>query len=668
MIARTQFFSNCAAVFEGGGVRAAAFAGAFAAADSAGIGFVRLAGTSAGSIVAALIAAGATPDFITERLLEKDFKDFLRAPEKKDATFPKPSMLKKAVRGFLDESTKQALFLTEYGGLYKSDEIQIWVESMLKELLRRDKPDVVYRPVRFSDLVLPCTIVAADIAVSGPRVWSLEHTPNEDVAFAVRCSSNIPFFFQPIWENNHVMVDGGMLSNLPTFVFANSLAYHAGRFSERVLAFRLRDDGALASKKIDNILDFGRAVANTVVNGSTAIQIEMQPDVFTIDIPTGSIQATDFDRISKEEKELLYNYGMNSVASFVKSERGIVSKLRSATKYEGFEERLLVYVQVLGDADNSVWISDQSTYWTWFIFPSLFSAVRRGVEVHLVTTTPRNDHTATDEIQRRILLSRMGVRIHIVDATPFNGVLRDPNTPNEFAALSSVQGYVNTDFQWEAEQVRTYSISEDSPVVESIRRAIVLPQVSNGPNRNFTLQPCSDAKLMERLSRVPQYKNATFETAIINIDANIKITQKFVKEYKFMQIDSLIEDFRSSGIELFHPQELVFEDGATSIVSPPIFESYEDGFVLIDGHTRMLHCMKAGVRSIRGLLVKKVSSPLPGKPFELNELRVATHTLSIKSNMKNFNGEHFRRIDECLRPHEENSGSVYRMYAEGRIG
>ena len=537
---------------------------------------------------------------------------------------------------------------------------------MLKELLRHDKPDVMHRPVRFSDLILPCTIVAADIAVSGPRVWSLEHTPNEDVAFAVRCSSSIPFFFQPVWENNHVMVDGGMLSNLPTFVFANSMAYHAGRFSERVLAFRLRDDGALASRKIENILDFSRSLANTVVNGSATIQIELQPDVFTIDIPTGSIQATDFNRVGREEKDELYASGKSSVISFVKSERAVVSKLRSATKYDGFEERLLVYVQILGDADNSVWISDQSTYWIWFIFPSLFSAVRRGVEINLVTTSPRNDNTASDEIQRRILLSRMGVQIHTVDDTPFNGILRDPGTPNEFAALSSVQGHVNSDFRWDAEQVRTYSISEDSPVVASIRRAIVRPPISINPNRKFTLQPCSEAKLIGRLSKVPQYKNAVFEILDISIGANIKITQNFVKEYKFMQIDSLINDFRASGIELFHPQELVFEDGATSIVSPPILESFEDGLVLIDGHTRMLHCLKAGVRSIRAVVAKKVVSPLPGKPFELNELRLVTHTLSIDSNMKQFNREHFRRIDEYLRPHEENSGNVYQKYVEGR--
>ncbi|MBL8315062.1 MAG: patatin-like phospholipase family protein [Rubrivivax sp.] len=64
----TSYFAHCWGVFEGGGVRAAAHAGAFAAAKSAGVTFGRVAGTSGGSIVAALVAAGATPQVLTEEL------------------------------------------------------------------------------------------------------------------------------------------------------------------------------------------------------------------------------------------------------------------------------------------------------------------------------------------------------------------------------------------------------------------------------------------------------------------------------------------------------------------------------------------------------------------------------------------------------------------------
>lgn len=56
------FFDNCLAVFQGGGCKALAYVGAYKSALKHGVHFNELAGTSAGSIVAALIAAGATPD------------------------------------------------------------------------------------------------------------------------------------------------------------------------------------------------------------------------------------------------------------------------------------------------------------------------------------------------------------------------------------------------------------------------------------------------------------------------------------------------------------------------------------------------------------------------------------------------------------------------------
>ena len=61
---RTNHFTNVLGVFQGGGVRGAALAGAYAEAHARGVRFSAVAGTSAGSIVAALIAAGAPPKYL----------------------------------------------------------------------------------------------------------------------------------------------------------------------------------------------------------------------------------------------------------------------------------------------------------------------------------------------------------------------------------------------------------------------------------------------------------------------------------------------------------------------------------------------------------------------------------------------------------------------------
>jgi predicted acylesterase/phospholipase RssA len=59
MAEQTRFFRTCVGVFQGGGCRGAALAGAYQEAVARGVTFAEVAGTSAGSIVAALIGAGA---------------------------------------------------------------------------------------------------------------------------------------------------------------------------------------------------------------------------------------------------------------------------------------------------------------------------------------------------------------------------------------------------------------------------------------------------------------------------------------------------------------------------------------------------------------------------------------------------------------------------------
>ena len=74
----TRFFKTCRGVFQGGGCRAAALVGAYAMAHQVGVRFAEVAGTSAGSILAALIAAGADPKYIEVAVRDLDSEAFLQ--------------------------------------------------------------------------------------------------------------------------------------------------------------------------------------------------------------------------------------------------------------------------------------------------------------------------------------------------------------------------------------------------------------------------------------------------------------------------------------------------------------------------------------------------------------------------------------------------------------
>ena len=66
------------AVFQGGGVRGIAFVGALEVAETRGYRWKRVAGTSSGAIVAALLAAGYRAEEMKAMLTEMDLAQWMR--------------------------------------------------------------------------------------------------------------------------------------------------------------------------------------------------------------------------------------------------------------------------------------------------------------------------------------------------------------------------------------------------------------------------------------------------------------------------------------------------------------------------------------------------------------------------------------------------------------
>ena len=115
-------------------------------------------------------------------------------------------------------------------GMYSSKPIEDWVAGKLAELVPNAKP-----PIRFADLKIPVWIVATDLLRGDAKVWSTERTPDDSVASAVRASCAIPVFFDPVDQR---YVDGGVVSNLPSFVFTPEVLENMP-YGARILAFAL---------------------------------------------------------------------------------------------------------------------------------------------------------------------------------------------------------------------------------------------------------------------------------------------------------------------------------------------------------------------------------------------------------------------------------------------
>src|SRR6185295_8266772 len=128
------------------------------------------------------------------------------------------------------------------------------------------------------------------------RVWSTRTTANQSVAHAVRSSCTIPLFFQPVEEGSALLVDGGIVSNIPHFLFAGDGAQR-GKGRKRVLLFML--EATEERKRADDAKELLSQLASLAVDGGTDVQLAFTPDIARIVIPTGSIRATDFNEMDK---------------------------------------------------------------------------------------------------------------------------------------------------------------------------------------------------------------------------------------------------------------------------------------------------------------------------------------------------------------------------------
>jgi NTE family protein len=198
------------AVFQGGGVKGIALVGALLAfAEHGWDEWVCVAGTSAGSIVAGFLGCGFAPPDL-ERILRTtpyaEFEDF----------------------GVGGEFLSGSVNLIAHHGLAHGEVFHKWFDDMIEgqtfgDVKAREKTlkmiaaDITQKEL----LVLPDDLPNYLDAKTGKPI----DVDTFKVADAVRMSMSIPFFFQPV-ELVHAasgrkstIVDGGMLSNFPVWLF-----------------------------------------------------------------------------------------------------------------------------------------------------------------------------------------------------------------------------------------------------------------------------------------------------------------------------------------------------------------------------------------------------------------------------------------------------------------
>ncbi|MCM3704561.1 MULTISPECIES: patatin-like phospholipase family protein [Cytobacillus] len=286
-------------VFSGGGIKGFALIGAYEAVHKRGFRFKRVAGTSAGSIVAALIAANYTSEEIYRLVDEFEVKKLL--DERKT---------------FIPFAVGKWLNLYWHLGLYKGSELESWMTEKLGDRGIRTFSDLPPQSLRViaSDLTNGRLVVLPDDLVD----YGID--PNSfPVAKAIRMSCSLPYFFEPVKLNSYsstsVIVDGGVLSNFPMWLFDKENV----KKTRPVLGIKLSHNlSERPPNQIDNAIQMYAALFETMKDAHDARYISRKHAQNIIFIPTDGVLTAEFNITEQKKKDLL-EHGRQCAEKFFSS-------------------------------------------------------------------------------------------------------------------------------------------------------------------------------------------------------------------------------------------------------------------------------------------------------------------------------------------------------------
>ncbi len=283
------------AVFEGGGIKGIGLVGALQVLEERGYRFKRVAGTSAGALIAALVAAGYTAQELYEILLKKDFQELLVPRSRWQGI----SWLRTALR------------ISWKKGIYTGNAYEKWIEELLLK-----KGIQTFADLKETELY----VIASDISQNKLLVLpdDLEKygykADQFSVARAIRMSSSIPYFFEPVkWFNQSLqtecyIVDGGVLSNYPIWIFDREMPRWP------TFGFRLIS----TEKKVNRIegpFSMFMSILLTMLDAHDNRAIDSQECVRTVMVPVKGIRMIDFD-LNQDQKKGLYRSGRQAAQKF----------------------------------------------------------------------------------------------------------------------------------------------------------------------------------------------------------------------------------------------------------------------------------------------------------------------------------------------------------------
>jgi NTE family protein len=287
-------------VFEGSGVKGIGIVGGICYFEEQGYKWINVAGTSSGSLIAALLVAGYSGLELKQILFNLDYKMFM----------DKTKLQSIPILG-------KSLGMVFQKGIYSGDQIEKYVKSLLEaKSISKFKDISINGKSRLK--LIAADITSRDIVILPDDLIKYGIDPMEfPISAAVRMSCSIPLYFRPYKLNNlstiNYIVDGGILSNFPIWIFDTG-----GIPSIPTLGFKINEPPSHTSLGNLGTIPYIIDIIETVINEDESRIIKDNDLIRTTTIPSSGIKSTNFN-ITMEQRVMLFDVGYSSAREFYKT-------------------------------------------------------------------------------------------------------------------------------------------------------------------------------------------------------------------------------------------------------------------------------------------------------------------------------------------------------------
>ena len=357
-------------VFSGGGAKSIAQIGALKELEDQGITYRRVVGTSSGSIMALMVAAGYSADEMVAAITERTpdgkiiLAKFMDVPDSFDDEVVRDSLLFAFFEHFLDtflpldvadkldedamhkllehQALREAFSFMEFGGVYAGEEFLTWLDEKLdadgRDLAETTLAD--FNEKTGNDL----TAIITDVSDHEMLIINHRTAPDLPVSWLVRMSMSIPFVYnhvtwQPEWGtylgediSGHDIVDGGLGSNFgiemvvsqePEFIEAMGIEPDRDRVVGLFLNDTIMVEDAEGTKpEVDEpddpmhsrwstVKERNQALLTTFLKNHDHFIVRTHPDV-VCHLPVGGFDTLEFD-MSEERIQFLMDSGQEAM-------------------------------------------------------------------------------------------------------------------------------------------------------------------------------------------------------------------------------------------------------------------------------------------------------------------------------------------------------------------